>query len=148
MPTQSNATALKPARRNSWPAMRRGWAQTCPACGSAKLFGAYLKNVDACASCGEALHHHRADDAPPYFTMFIVGHVVIGGLLMVERRYAPDVWVHLAIWLPLTVAMSLWLLPRIKGALIGLQWALRMHGFDASSPDPAAPGTHPALKND
>jgi uncharacterized protein (DUF983 family) len=148
MPIQSNAPALNPAPREAWSAMRRGWAQTCPACGSAKLFGSYLKNVHDCPSCGEALHHHRADDAPPYFTMFIVGHVVIGGLLMVERRYAPDVWVHLVIWLPLTVVLSLWLLPRIKGALIGLQWALRMHGFDATGPDPAAPGTHPALKND
>jgi uncharacterized protein (DUF983 family) len=27
------------------------------------------------------------------------------------------------------VALSLWLLPRLKGVFVGLQWAKRMHGF-------------------
>ena len=93
------------------------------------MFGKFLKVADACDHCGEELHHQRADDAPPYFTMFIVGHVVVGGLLVVEKKFHPETWVQLAIWLPLTVGLSLWLLPRIKGALIGLQWAWRMHGF-------------------
>ena len=48
---------------------------------------------------------------------------------MVEDYFHPDYWVHIAMWFPLTIGLSLWLLPRIKGALIGLQWALRMHGF-------------------
>ncbi len=95
------------------------------------MFGRYLKVEHACASCGTELHHQRADDAPPYFTMFVVGHVVVAGILFVERGYRPDMWVHLSIWLPLTALLSLWLLPRIKGALIGLQWAWRMHGFGA-----------------
>jgi uncharacterized protein (DUF983 family) len=93
------------------------------------MFDGFLKVVDQCATCGEALHHQRADDAPPYVTMFIVGHVVIGLLLAVEKRFQPDLWVHLVLWLPATVILSLWLLPRVKGALIGWQWALRMHGF-------------------
>lgn len=75
------------------------------------------------------MHHHRADDAPPYFTMLIVGHIVVGGVLALEQTYAPDSWVHGLIWLPLTLALSLWFLPRVKGAVVGLQWALRMHGF-------------------
>lgn len=115
--------------RPLWPAMRRGFAQTCPCCGDAPLFGSFLRVVEACARCGTELHHQRADDAPPYFTMFITGHVVIGLLLLVEKKYHPEVWIHLALWLPLTVLMSLWLLPRIKGAFVGQQWALRMHGF-------------------
>ena len=93
--------------------------------------------VAACGSCGEELHHHRADDAPPYFTMLIVGHVLVGGALSLEKAFAPSMWVHMALWLPLTLVLSLWLLPRIKGALIGLQWANRMHGF-GDGPDPAA----------
>ena len=95
-----------------------------------------------CAACGEALHHQRADDAPPYFTMLIVGHVVVGGALGVERAFAPHMMVHMLLWLPLTLLLSLWLLPRVKGALIGLQWAHRMHGF-GNGPDPAQP-TDPA----
>jgi uncharacterized protein (DUF983 family) len=92
--------------------------------------------------CGEELFHQRADDAPPYFTMVIVAHVVVGGILALEQAYAPPSWVHLVLWMPLTVIMSLVLLPRVKGALVGLQWALRMHGFggdnDQPVPDPSA----------
>jgi uncharacterized protein (DUF983 family) len=125
-------------------AMWRGVCERCPSCGEAGLFRAYLKVRDACLSCGEELHHHRTDDAPPYFTIFIVGHFVVGGVLALEKAYAPATWVHLALWLPLTLLGSLWLLPRVKGALVGLQWALRMHGFggpehaDVVEPDPAA----------
>lgn len=110
-------------------AMLRGWKQTCPACGKGRLYRQYLKVKDRCEDCGEDLHHHRADDAPPYFTMLVTGHIIVGGILFAERMWAPETWVHLAIWLPMLVLMSLWLLPRVKGALVGLQWALRMHGF-------------------
>lgn len=117
-------------------AILRGARQRCPACGTGALYRAYLKVADTCPSCREELHHQRADDAPPYFTMFIVGHVVVAGVLVLERTVAPASWVHLALWLPLTVAMSLYLLPRVKGALVGLQWALRMHGFGGETDDP------------
>jgi uncharacterized protein (DUF983 family) len=110
-------------------AMLRGYRQKCPACGQGALYRKYLKVVDACAACGEELHHHRADDAPPYFVMMITGHVIVGGILIAERIWAPETWVHLAVALPALIIMSLWLLPRVKGALVGLQWALRMHGF-------------------
>lgn len=62
--------------------------------------------------------------------MIITAHVIVGGILMLEQMYAPPMWFQLALWLPLLIVMSLWLLPRVKGALIGYQWALRMHGFD------------------
>ena len=111
------------------PAMRRGFAHRCPACGTGNIFQSFLKVAGTCPSCGEDLHHHRADDAPPYFTILIVGHIIGAGILMLEQAYAPETWVHYAIWMPLLLAMTFWLLPRIKGALVGLQWALRMHGF-------------------
>lgn len=109
--------------------MLRGAVCRCPKCGEGRMFRAYLKVVDACDVCGEELHHQRADDAPPYIVIFVVAHVVVGALLSVEMAYSPPVWVHLAIWLPLTIVMSLAMLPPVKGALVGLQWALRMHGF-------------------
>lgn len=124
--------------------MVRGWRQRCPACGEGAIYGKYLKVNDKCPKCGLELSHHRADDAPPYFTMTIVGHVVVGLVLIVERKYHPEMWVHVALWGPLTLLMSLWLLPRVKGALIGLQWAMRMHGF-GTHPDPAEPEAWPAL---
>jgi uncharacterized protein (DUF983 family) len=115
-------------------AMLRGFAQRCPSCGKGRLFGRYLKVRDSCPSCGEALHHNRTDDAPPYFTILIVGHFIVGGVLALEKAVGPPTWVHLAIWLPLTLVASLWLLPRVKGALVGLQWALYMHGFEPAPP--------------
>ena len=123
----------------------RGLQCRCPACGTGRLYVSYLKPADTCPQCGEELHHQRADDAPPYFTMLIVGHVIVGGVLMLEQAASPQTWVHLVVWLPLTALLSLWLLPKVKGALIGLQWALRMHGFGGESDvldaqkDPAHP---------
>lgn len=125
-------SAMQPveARPRAWrQALLRGSRMRCPACAQGSLYGRFLKVRDDCAVCGLALHHHRADDAPPYFTMLILGHVLVPLVLMLERAATPPLWLHFSLWLPLTVGLSLVLLPRIKGALIGFQWAHRMHGF-------------------
>jgi uncharacterized protein (DUF983 family) len=122
-----------PDARPIFASMLRGAAHKCPACGVGAMFRRYLKVADACPHCGEELHHHRADDAPAYFTIVIVGHIVVGLVLAVEMAYRPALWVHAALWLPLTVILTLALLPSVKGALVGLQWALRMHGFDPNA---------------
>ncbi|HXW71833.1 MAG TPA: DUF983 domain-containing protein [Methylocella sp.] len=121
------------ASRNVWQAMRKGGCGLCPACGKGRLFRSYLKVNDCCPSCGEEFFHQRADDAPPYFTILIVGHVV-GGLMLLTETLWPNapLWVHFAIWPTLTLILSLWLLPIIKGVLIAYQWALGMHGFKSS----------------
>jgi uncharacterized protein (DUF983 family) len=129
-------------RRDVGLSMWRGFLGRCPHCGKGRMFRAYLKVADACPACGEDLHHHQADDAPPYFTMTIVGHVIVGAVLAVEVAYQPAIWVHLAIWLPLTLILSLWLLPRVKGAIVGMQWATRMHGFDLHHAPDHLPGQH------
>jgi len=126
---RQTAGSLVPQQRATWPAMLVGARHKCPSCSQGKLYKSYLKVVDNCDHCGEALHHHRADDAPPYFTIFIVGHFILGGVLALEQAYKPSPWFHVLLWMPLTVVLSLILLPRIKGALVGLQWALGMHGF-------------------
>lgn len=110
-------------------AILRGARGHCPNCGIGPMFTGFLTVRDACPDCGEALHHHRADDAPPYVVMFIVGHVVVGLMLFYEIVYTPPMWQHALIFLPLTIVMSLVLLQPVKGALVGLQWANRMHGF-------------------
>jgi uncharacterized protein (DUF983 family) len=139
---EQSGAAIEPVRAPG-PALLAGAKGCCPACGKGSLFSGFLKVHDACPSCGEALHHHRADDFPPYITIFIVGHVVVGGILAMEKAFAPETWVHLAIWLPMTLVLSLLLLPPIKGALVALQWALRMHGFDRGGKDPAEPEAWP-----
>jgi uncharacterized protein (DUF983 family) len=113
-------------------AMRRGFLGCCPACGEGRLFGRFLKVADRCASCGTELHHHRADDLPPYLVIFIVGHIIGYGILMTETRLDVPLWLHLAIWPALTLLMCLALLQPVKGAVVGLQYALGMHGFGAA----------------
>lgn len=113
--------------------MRRGALLCCPACGARPLYARFLKVVPNCASCGEALHHHRADDAPPYFTVFIVVLVVLPLMMTVDRIWGPPLMVQTPIWLLVTIGLTVGLLPIVKGAVVGMQWALYMHGFDPES---------------
>lgn len=125
-----------------WPALRRGLACKCPACGKGKLFRAYLKINDACPNCGEDLHHHRADDLPPYLAIVIVGHLLIGLMIHLDMAWHISPMTYLLVLLPVGIVMPLVLLPLIKGGVVALQWALRMHGF-GDGPDPAAPDLAP-----
>lgn len=112
-------------------ALRRGTLCSCPHCGEGRLFRKFLKVADRCDACGEELHHHRADDMPAYIVMSIVGHIVVGLVMWAEFTYAPPVWVHWSLWLPLTVILTLALLQPVKGFIVALQWKLGMHGFGA-----------------
>ena len=96
--------ALPP--RSLWPAVRRGLFGRCPNCGRGRMFRAFLKVAERCPVCGEALHHHRADDAPAYFVILIVGHLVVPLALATEVAFAPPYWVHAVLWLPLTVGLA------------------------------------------
>jgi len=126
----------RPARP-SWQSIRRGLLGRCPSCDSGRMFRAFLKVADCCAACGEALHHHRADDAPAYFVILIVGHLVVPLALIVEVAYAPPYWLHASLWLPLTIGLAVGLLQPIKGAIVGWQWANYMHGFDPDAEEDA-----------
>jgi uncharacterized protein (DUF983 family) len=107
-------------------AMLRGWSGRCPQCGAPALFTRYLKMAPACSGCGQDFKPYRADDAPSYFTIFVVGHLVVPLVLVFERwAQEPPLWLHAAIWIPVCLALSLLLLPRIKGATIGALWVLR-----------------------
>ncbi len=111
------------------PAMLRGWRRRCPSCGAGPLLRGYLKVRESCPVCGEALHHQRADDGPAYLTILIVGHLMAPLIMWVFTTWRPDPLVLATVFSVGTVALSLYLLPRLKGALVGVQWAKRMHGF-------------------
>ena len=122
--------AAEPAlSRHAFEAMLRGLKGRCPRCGKGALYRRFLKVARNCSRCGEELFHERSDDAAPYLTIALVGHIVVGGVLSLEMAYHPALWLQLMVWLPVTALAALALLPRVKGAVIGLQWALRMHGF-------------------
>ena len=113
-------------------ALGRGFRCKCPACGKGHLFARFLKIVPACAACGEEMHHHRADDFPAYLVILIVGHIIVPAQLLTEQILEPPLWVHLAVWLPLTLVMTLSLLQPVKGVIVALQWHMGMHGFEDS----------------
>lgn len=110
-------------------AILRGLRGRCPNCGRGHMFGRFLKVADRCPVCGEELFHHRADDFPAYLVILLVGHTVVPAALMVEADHAPPMWLQMALWLPLTIVLSLSLIQPIKGAIVAVQWVSGMHGF-------------------
>ena len=126
-------------KRDAWTAMKRGFFSRCPRCGEGQLFRAFLKVDNNCSVCGLDFTPHRADDLPAYLVIVIVGHMVVPTALWIETDYSPPVWLQLAIYLPFTLFASLALLQPVKGAVVGLQWALKMHGFDDSPPEGIPP---------
>ena len=123
-------------KRDVWTSIKRGFRGRCPRCGEGKLFRAFLKVDNNCSVCGLDFTPHRADDLPAYLVIVIVGHLLVPVILWIETDYSPPVWLQLSIYLPLTLIASLLLLQPVKGAVVGMQWALRMHGFDEHNPEP------------
>ncbi|MBV9735131.1 MAG: DUF983 domain-containing protein [Acidisphaera sp.] len=121
-------------------ALGRGLLGRCPACGHSHIFNGFLRVVPACSNCGAPLGAARADDAPPYFTIAITGHIVIPGMLVLEQMKSPPLWVHAVIWIPLTLVLCLGLLRPIKGATVGLMLKLgMMKTEDEAEPDAPLP---------
>lgn len=134
--TMTDTTPVTDQDERLWkPAVLRGWRRRCPNCGAGPMLRGYLKVRDNCPVCGEELHHHRADDGPAYLTILIVGHLLAPILLFTYTKWRPEPLVMAVGFTIGTVALSLYLLPRLKGALVALQWANRMHGFGAHPHD-------------
>lgn len=117
----------------------RGLVGRCPNCGQGKLFRKYLKVKPACEVCGHDNAQYPADDAPAYFTILLVGHLVVAPLLIFKFIFIwPVAWV-LGLTLPTLAIVSLIVLPRVKGAVVGLQWALKdTDARDESARTPAS----------
>jgi uncharacterized protein (DUF983 family) len=115
------------------PAMIRGWRGKCPNCGAGPLLHSYLKVNDHCAVCGQEFHHHRADDGPAYLTILLVGHLMGFMLHFVFVTFRPEPIVLFTIFSVGSIGLSLYLLPRLKGAIVGFQWAKEMGGFERKS---------------
>lgn len=113
----------------------RGLKCRCPNCGEGKLFKSFLKVDAACPVCQEEFHHHRADDLPAYIVVFFMGHLFVTLALDLEFRYAPPLWVHVALWFPSIIIFSLLALQPVKGLIVALQWYMGMHGFKKAHQD-------------
>ena len=109
--------------------LMRGLRRRRPNFGTGAMLTGYLKVRERCLVCTEELYHHRADDGPAYMTILIVGHIMAPQILVVFVRFRSD---PMLLGTPFSigcVALSLYLLPRLKGAMVAFQWAKRMHGF-------------------
>ncbi|MGH7152851.1 MAG: DUF983 domain-containing protein [Acetobacteraceae bacterium] len=107
-------------------ALGRGFFGRCPACGQTHLFNAFLRVVPECRNCGAPLGLARADDAPPYFTILIVAHIVIPTIVILQREASPAPWLMWAIFVPLTLILTMGLMQPVKGATVGLMLRLNM----------------------
>jgi uncharacterized protein (DUF983 family) len=118
-----------------WTALWRGARNRCPVCGQGHLFQGYLRVKD-CEACGARLGRLRADDAPPYFTIFLTGHLLVPPVLWIEKAWQPPMWLHMAVWLPLFALACILLLRPVKGATVG--WMVKLgitgaeHGDDTA----------------
>ena len=100
--------------------LARGWRGRCPRCGEGAMFGGYLKVREACPSCGQTFRGFRADDGPAYVTILIAGHLAIPFMAWGAGWENPFLAVVMVSGVVL--AGSLALLPRVKGAFIGVLW--------------------------
>jgi len=115
--------------REMKPAMWRGFKRKCPNCGEGHMFQGYLKTVDHCEVCNQELSVHRADDGPAYLTILIVGHILGFAMHYMWVAFRPDPLVMAIVLTVACVGLSLYLLPRLKGMIVAIQWSKRMHGF-------------------
>lgn len=105
--------------------LKRGFARRCPNCGDGGLFKGYLKVEPICGACGHENGAYRADDGPAYFTVLIIGHLLVGPMLLLPFVQVWNPYLTAAIFLPTVAIGTLTALAFVKGGFIGLQWALK-----------------------
>ncbi|WP_340317700.1 DUF983 domain-containing protein [Rhizorhabdus argentea] len=116
-------------RRDVRAAMTFGAKGECPACGKARLFARFLKPVGHCPGCGQDWTLHSADDLPAYLVVLILGHVLVPFVVAANLRFDLPMWAQMTLWPALALVLAMLMIQPAKGAVIGLQWARRMHGF-------------------
>lgn len=115
--------------RPVWPAIAKGFRRKCPNCGSGPMLKSYLKVRESCPVCHEDLSHQKADDGPAYLTILVVGHLMAPLLHFIFVTWQPEPLVTFTVLTVFCVGLSLYLLPRLKGVVVAIQWSRRMHGF-------------------
>lgn len=106
-----------------WPKIKRGLAMTCPNCGNAKLFRAFLKPVDHCSSCGVNWGEVRADDGPAWASMLVAGHLTAPVFHWVVFKTDIPTWTAITVISLLLAVLCIALLQPMKGLFMAIIWA-------------------------
>jgi len=112
-------------KRDVWLAARRGLRLSCPACGHGRLMAGYLRQAEGCFHCGERTGDIRADDAPAWATILLVGHLISPVFFVFATPKSDATWLPFVVIAALVIGLTLLLLPRMKGLFVGLIWASR-----------------------
>ena len=99
-----------------------GLAGRCPRCGKGPLFAGFLTVAPNCSHCGLDFGFANSGDGPAVFIIFVVSPLIIAMAFIVEALFHPAPYVHLIIWLPVTVILCLALLRPFKAVMIALQY--------------------------
>ena len=118
-------SVMTPAHRTSLTPILRGLRGRCPACGKGRLFSGYLRQAPACSHCGEPTGLIRAEDGPPWLTVLILGPLLAPLTFIVSMKSTLPLWLSLPALGAFAIGTVLFLLPRIKGAFIGLLWRMQ-----------------------
>ncbi|NRD89873.1 hypothetical protein C8024_11055 [Sphingopyxis sp. BSNA05] len=76
---------------------------------------------DKCRACGLDYSQYNVGDGPAAFLTLIVGAVILGLALAIEANFHPPIWVHIMLWVPLTVAAVVGSLRVSKALLLILE---------------------------
>lgn len=99
-----------------------GLAGKCPRCAQGNLFQSFMKPVTRCSACGLDMAFAEEGDGPAVFAILILGFALVGMALYVEYTFRPAFWVHILLWVPVTIVLGTWALKLIKGVMIAAQY--------------------------
>ena len=103
-------------------AFQVGIRRCCPRCGKGKLFAGLLKPADQCMNCELDFSFIDSGDGPAVFVILIIGFLVTALAMAVQSAFSPPIWVHMLLWIPLIIVLSIWGLQFSKGIMIALQY--------------------------
>ena len=93
----------------------------CPECGAKTLFAGTARFAARCGNCGLDYSSYNVGDGPAALLTMVIGALVIVLALIVDSIFRPPFWVHLIIWVPFTVALTIASLRVGKAALLALE---------------------------
>ncbi|CAN5378303.1 DUF983 domain-containing protein [soil metagenome] len=94
----------------------------CPQCGARTLFGSITGFAPRCRGCGLDFSQFNVGDGPAAFLILVIGALITAMAVVTEVKVHPPFWVHILLWLPLTLVAVVGSLRVAKAALLILEY--------------------------